>query len=741
MPRYNGGFIGHDGLDAPDAPTIGTPSAGSTQADVAFTAGAAGTTATTEFVATTNDGIGATGTSSPITITGLTNNTSYTARVYAKNSHGTSAASEASASFTPLAEVISGLFQPTLWTGNGSTQTITTGIDLSNKGGLLWFKQRTSGTNEHNFLLDSERTAQYTLNTNTTGAEVNQTSYAPTFTSTGFSLYNWQYANDNNEDYVGWTFRKEPKFFDVVKITGTGGSRTINHSLGSVPGMIIGTRYDAAGENWHVYHRSLDGGNQPATHALRLNTTAAEMDESSYWNDTEPTSTQFTVGSNLNHDGGSFIFYLFAHNNNDGGFGPDSEDIIKCDTYTGNGSSTGPVITLGFEPQFIMLKRTDSSTNGNWYVFDNMRGIVTGGDDPYLYWNTDAAEVAGNALELTPTGFQLKTTSSGFNDNGGTYVYMAIRRGGMATPTLASDVFFVDETGSSESAGTQKTTGFPVDMQIVKLNNGSHTYIMDRLRGASSTTTSSGPYILGSSTTDEAGSTYTRKWDNNGYQISSALQNHTDSIYWNWARAKGYFDMVAYSGTGSGAQNVTHNLGVVPEMMWIKVRNDTDNWVVYHSAVGNTKRLMLNSSDGPSSANSIFFNNTTPTSSVFTAGSLINASKNYIAYLFATVAGVSKVGTYTGDGSAGKVIDCGFTNGAKFVLIKELNDSHNWYVYDTTRGISSGNDPYYFFNANQAENDQTDSIDPDSSGFAVNYANTNSNGDSYIFYAIATDPS
>ena len=124
MPRYNGGFIGTDGLDAPDAPTIGTPSAGSTQADVAFTAGAAGTTATTEFVATTNDGIGATGTSSPITITGLTNGTSYTARVYAKNSHGTSAASEASASFTPLAEVISGLFSTHLYTGNNTSTAI-----------------------------------------------------------------------------------------------------------------------------------------------------------------------------------------------------------------------------------------------------------------------------------------------------------------------------------------------------------------------------------------------------------------------------------------------------------------------------------------------------------------------------------------------------------------------------------------------------------------------------------------
>jgi hypothetical protein len=175
--------------------------------------------------------------------------------------------------------------------------------------------------------------------------------------------------------------------------------------------------------------------------------------------------------------------------------------------------------------------------------------------------------------------------------------------------------------------------------------------------------------------------------------------------------------------------------------MWIKVRSDTDNWVVYHSAVGNTKRLILNNSDGPSSANEVFFNNTSPTNSVFTAGTLINQSQTYMAYLFATVAGVSKVGTYTGDGSAGKVIDCGFTNGAKFVIIKELSDSHNWYVYDTARGISSGNDPFLYLNTNDAENDQTDSIDPDSSGFAVNYSNTNSNGETYIFYAVATDPS
>ena len=158
-----------------------------------------------------------------------------------------------------------------------------------------------------------------------------------------------------------------------------------------------------------------DLGHYGNTKALTLDTTGAAATGSEYWNDTDPTSTHFTVkNSNQTGDSGQgYIAYLFAHNDDDGGFGePGDQDIIKCDTYTGNGSSTGPVVTLGFEPQFIMLKRTDDTENANWYVFDTMRGIVTGGDDPYLYWNTNAAEVAGNAIEVTSTGFQLKTSSS-----------------------------------------------------------------------------------------------------------------------------------------------------------------------------------------------------------------------------------------------------------------------------------------------------------------------------------------
>ncbi len=746
MPRYNGGFIGTDGLDAPDEPTIGTPSASSTQADIAFTAPTdVGTSAITEYVATTNDGIGATGSSSPITITGLTNNTSYTARVYARNAYGTSAASEASASFTPLAEVISGLFSTHLYNGSNSTQLIDNGIDLT-KGGMTWIKNRSTGSSDHT-IFDSERgPGRYRLESNTTAAQEDQGTTSWNAQSSGFYLGGdggTDTFNNSSQEYVSWTFRKQPKFFDVVTWSGNGGgARNISHNLGSTPGMMLIRRYDGT-EDWGVYHRRGNGGtNDEQYYALLHNDQG--FSDADYFNDTAPTSTQFTVNSGRNISSRNYIAYLFAHNNNDGGFGPDSEDIIKCGSYTGNGNSTGTVVNLGFEPQFLMIKRAVGGS-GPWAVADSMRGVTADGEISLLRWNTNGSEATGvSRVGFTSTGFQLKNSDSDFNNNGDTYVYMAIRRGGMATPTLASDVFFVDETGSSEAAGTQKTTGFPVDMQIAKLNGGSHTYIMDRLRGASSTTTSSGPYILGSSTTDEAGSTYTRKWDNTGYQISSAFANNP-YIFWNWRRARGYFDVVCYQGTGSMGLTLNHNLGVVPEMIWVKNRSaSNDDWFVYHSALGNTKWLELNQTTAEQT-NQAAWNNTSPTATQFTVGAYngVNGSTgySYVAYLFATVPNVSFVGSYTGDGSAGKVIDCGFTNGAKFVLIKELSDSHNWLVYDTTRGISSGNDPYFWLNTNAAENDQTDSIDPDSSGFAVNYANTNSNGETYIFYAIATDPS
>jgi len=206
-------------------------------------------------------------------------------------------------------------------------------------------------------------------------------------------------------------------------------------------------------------------------------------------------------------------------------------------------------------------------------------------------------------------------------------------------------------------------------------------------------------------------------------------------------RATGCFDVVAYSGSGS-AHNEAHNLGVVPEMMIVKARSGARAWRVYTDVVGNTGSLRLNADAAADSGVTAYWNNTTPTNSVFTVGTdndTNSASYTYIAYLFATLAGVSKVGSYTGTGSNVDV-DCGFSAGARFILIKRTDSSGDWYLWDSLRGIVAGNDPYLLLNTTAAEVTNTDYVDPLNAGFTVTSsapAALNASGGSYIFLAIS----
>ena len=177
-------------------------------------------------------------------------------------------------------------------------------------------------------------------------------------------------------------------------------------------------------------------------------------------------------------------------------------------------------------------------------------------------------------------------------------------------------------------------------------------------------------------------------------------------------------------------------------MIWIKNRtNATRDWVVYHKDVGTANYLELSNNQATQSS-STAFNNTAPTDSVFSLGSswanTNNSSYKYIAYLFASVDGVSKVGSYTATGSD-QNIDCGFSSGARFVLIKGTSLASAWVVIDAERGLVAGNDPWLRADSNAAENSSYDMIDPYSSGFTVtgSNANVNSSGNTYIFYAIA----
>ncbi len=606
------------------------------------------------------------------------------------------------------------------------------------EGGLVWTKQRSGGTNEHHWLVDSGRTARFTLSTNLDSAQIDQsqTQGAATFNSAGYQIYNWFYQNDNNEDYVGWTFRKAPKFFDIVTWTGNGTeNRQIAHNLGSAPGMILVKGYSLV-EDWNIYHRSRGNAKY-----IQLNGDANEYGAdtgpggANLWFSTDPTSTHFTIDDHnrVNKNGDTYVAYLFAHNDGDGDFGPDGNaDIIKCGGYTGNNSATGPIINLGFEPQWVFIRHVDANGNSS-LIFDNMRGVHTGSADMSLSPNANNDEQnSADSLEFNSTGFQLKRADGSVNGSSKNYIYVAIRRGPLAPPTDATKVFHVQ----AQSNGDTYSVGFPTDMMLHGKRNGSsaNAYVGTRLLGDDK-------YLSTNATNVEASSSGLWTFDlGNEFDQGATVSN--THVNWHWKRAPGYFDVVAYNGNNNyyTSQNVNHNLGVVPEMIWIKNRDRSASWTVYNKTIGAQKKLDLNGNSGASANDSAYFNNTTPTSSVFTVGNsnrVNQANESHIAYLFATVDGVSKVGSYTGDGTAGKVIDCGFSSGARFVLIKKSSDTGGWFIYDTTRGIVSGNDPYLHLDSTNAENDQTDSIDPHSSGFAVNYSNTNANGQTYIFYAIA----
>jgi hypothetical protein len=630
---------------------------------------------------------------------------------------------------------IEDVFSCFLYTGNGSTQTITNGIDLAGKGGLVWCKSRSATGN--NGLTD---TVRGTGNSSTTSGELyTNTTTAPgttpgmrysdvtSFNSNGFGLsYVTSTENENGITYVSWTFREQAKFFDIVTYTGTGSNTTIAHNLGSVPGCIIIKSTSTAGD-WYIYHQSL--GN---TQVLNFNTDPA-FTGATYWNNTTPTSTVFSVGTGApNQSGETYVAYIFAHNA--GGFGlTGTDNVISCGSFT---TSAGGVatITLGYEPQFVMIKRTDST--GDWIMLDQMRGFDVLGLDATLLANSSAAETANQERgEPTATGFYIPSNYG----NNATYIYIAIRRGPMEVPTVGTSVF--SPIASAAAGGTQLTTNFPVDLQMYGIRAGDAANITtsDRLRGVSTTSTAGGNFIVTSSTAAETGGSYTRQWGNTGFVMPAGIGSQ-DGIFWNFQRAPSFMDVVCYTGTGSNTTQ-THNLGVVPELIIVKRRDTAADWDSYSSALANTEYLVVNT-NAAKDTGATRWNSTTPTASVFSIGTstTTNASAGtYVAYLFATCAGVSKVGSYTGTATTLQ-INCGFTAGSRFVLIKRTDFVGPWYVWDSARGIVAGDDPYLIISSTAAEVTNTDYVDTYNAGFEITSTAPNSinaNGGTFIFLAIA----
>ena len=344
------------------------------------------------------------------------------------------------------------------FTANGSPTIINKGTEYvagSGEGGMVWIKSRSTAAN---YLYDTERGGANTLISNSTNAEA--TSPNPTvFNSDGFTLdHYWAITtNESPQEFASWTFRKAPRFFDVVTYTGNGtAGREIAHNLGCDVGMIMVKCTSDAG-TWQVYHRSKGG-----DFYLKLDTTIYAIDQIQAWNDTDATSSVFTVGAlgQNNETGKEYVAYLFAHDP----VGENDDGMIACGSYTGTGANQD--IDLGWEAQYTLIKKTNASGT-DWQVHDMMRGMAVGGNDNGLKANSSGAEwTAGNYISPNASGFTLEGSSTQVNASSATYIYMAIRAPMMKEPEAGTEVFAID-SGSGSTTPTFDST-FPVDWAFHK---------------------------------------------------------------------------------------------------------------------------------------------------------------------------------------------------------------------------------------------------------------------------------
>jgi hypothetical protein len=331
-------------------------------------------------------------------------------------------------------------FNTILYTGNGSTKSIT-GVGF--QPDFIWLKERSS-TGNHK-LNDVIRGTNKYLSSNLSDAEDTTGSGIQSYDSDGFSISNATDINDNTETYVAWNWytgatassntdgsitssvsANTTAGFSIVSYTGTGSNATVGHGLGSAPSMIIfKNRSDT--EGWKSYHKSLG-----ATKNLNFNENVAAQTQSGAFNDTEPTSSVFSVGTFNSTNGSSdnMIAYSFA----------EKKGYSKFGSYVASGDATDAnFIYLGFKPSWVMFKKTSGADN--WLILDNKRSSSSGKNlvDFHLRANLSNAESdlsgSDNGVDFLSNGIKLRKNNGEFNASGGTYIYMAFAENPFVTST------------------------------------------------------------------------------------------------------------------------------------------------------------------------------------------------------------------------------------------------------------------------------------------------------------------
>jgi len=329
-------------------------------------------------------------------------------------------------------------FNTKLYAGTNTPQSIT-GVGF--QPDWTWIKVRNVADNH--FIYDSVRGATKFIHSDLTNAEGTLTNGLTSFDSDGFSLGDSGSTNNASNTFVSWNWlasnttasntdgsitstvsANTTSGFSIVSYTGTGSNATVGHGLGVIPKMVIVKRRDSAGD-WTVYNEAI--GN---TNFLRLNGTLASTSQATYWNNTSPTSSVFTIGSagDVNTSSGTHIAYCFS----------EVKGFSKFGSYTGNGSTDGTFVYTGFKPAFVLQKRTDATSN--WQIYDNKRDTFNV-PDSYLLANESSAEGTATFFDFVSNGMKARASNNFMNQSGGSYIYMAFAENPFVTssgiPTTA----------------------------------------------------------------------------------------------------------------------------------------------------------------------------------------------------------------------------------------------------------------------------------------------------------------
>ena len=656
----------------------------------------------------------------------------------------------------------SNYFNTVLYTGNDVSHAIT-GVGF--QPDFVWIKRRSS--NEDHALYDSIRGINKQLSSNTNAAEATNTAPYEGFTSfdtDGFTVNNNGATNRAPNTYVAWNFKaggaavsntdgtittqvsaNNTLGFSIVKYTATGTTATVGHGLSSAPELIL-SKTTSAAYDWLVYAAPVG-----ATKQMQLNSDAAAS-ISGFMNNTAPTSSVYTVasGNNLNYANGDInLAYCFTS----------KPGFSKVGTYTGNGGTQA--INTGFEPAFIMYKAIDAASK-YWSIRDNKRG-----SEDVLYANvnnSDDTKSPNNLLFLT-NGFQMQDGDSYMNGPGVNYMYLAIAADpSTTTPSLANSFAPKLYNGSSSTPLTVNGLGFKADFSWLKVRN--NTWSHGLFSSLMPFGVNGGVKNVYSNNQDAATDLWgTLTWNNTGFVLNGGSYDGGSAhdfgaapynfVSWNWkgggtpsintagtrnsvvsANAAAGFSIVTWTGDNNTA-TIGHGLNAAPELIIVKKTSAGSDWPVYSSGLTSAAyRLVLNSTDSQSTTNDEW-NSTAPTSTVFSVGNGGNVSDNgqsFIGYCFTSIAGYSKVGSYTGSNASGKVVTTGFQ--PSYVLFKSMTHAGSWAILDDKRTTGTNGKNRLYAQGSFAEDSAID-VEFTATGFTLLTNNSDVNGNyNYIYLAI-----